>query len=157
MNRVQTLMHHLNDSRSKKVIFLSHCILNENTRYFGGACRGGCVRELIEPCFARDFGVVQMPCPEQRAWGGVTKRMLLTAYGAQGTLLYRFRRILLPLFLLYTRLIYRRLARETAHQIEDYSFQEKDYWFLCCCLCAQGLTIPAHHALNGAGQTGKVA
>lgn len=99
---------------------MSHCILNENTRYFGGACRGGCVRELIEPCFARDFGVVQMPCPEQRAWGGVTKRMLLTAYGAQGTLLYRFRRILLPLFLLYTRLIYRRLARETAHQIEDY-------------------------------------
>jgi|SRR3972149_376051 len=41
--------------------------------------------------------------------------------------------------------------------VELYSFQEKVYWFLCCCLCAQGLTIPAHHALNGAGQTGKVA
>ena len=67
----------LKDSRSGKVIFLSHCILNENTRYLGGACRGGVIREIVEQCLDKDIGIVQMPCPEQIAWGGVTKRLML--------------------------------------------------------------------------------
>jgi len=41
MNKVQSLQRSLKDSRNGKVIFLSHCILNENTRYLGGACRAG--------------------------------------------------------------------------------------------------------------------
>jgi predicted secreted protein len=120
MNKVPMLMQRLKDNRSMAVIFLSHCLLNENTRYLGGACRGGCVKEVIEQCIAHDVGIVQMPCPEQYTWGGVTKRWLLLTYGSKGTLLYRLRRILLPLFLFYTRLIYRRLARQTARQINDY-------------------------------------
>jgi uncharacterized protein YbbK (DUF523 family) len=77
------------DCRSKKVIFLSHCLLNENTRYLGGACERGAVPSVICECFERGYGIVQMPCPEQHVWGGVLKRHLLRYYGSQGTLLYR--------------------------------------------------------------------
>jgi hypothetical protein len=61
-----------------------------------------------------------MPCPEEHAWGGVLKRRMLRAYGAGGTFLYRFRGPLLRLFILYTRLVYSRLARRVARQIDDY-------------------------------------
>jgi predicted secreted protein len=120
MNKIQSLQRSLKDSRSGKVIFLSHCILNENTRYLGGACRAACIREIVEQCLDKDIGIVQMPCPEQIAWGGVTKRLMLLAYGAKGTFFYRTLSLFFPLFLMYTRVIFRRLARETAGQIRDY-------------------------------------
>ena len=110
----------IKDKRSKKVIFLAHCILNENTRYLGGACSGGCVPEILTQCIESDFGIVQMPCPEQKAWGGVMKRMLLTVYGSRGAIVYFCRHIILPLFIIYTKLIYGRLARQIARQIQDY-------------------------------------
>lgn len=123
LNKAQTtLVQRLQDSRSKKVVFLSHCILNENTRYLGGACRRGCIREIVEQCLEYDLGIVQMPCPEQYAWGGVLKRLLLLAYGLKWRfpLAYRLRGVLIPVGLLYTRLVYRRLAQQTVRQIEDY-------------------------------------
>jgi hypothetical protein len=61
-----------------------------------------------------------MHCPEQRAWGGALKRYLLPIYGSRGTLLYRLRHVFLPLFLWYTRLVYRHLAKEVVRDIEDY-------------------------------------
>ena len=118
--KARMLARRLEDERGKKVVFLSHCILNENTRYPGGAGRAGCVREIVEQCMSADIGMVQMPCPEQQAWGGVIKRSLLAVYGTKGKLPYSFLRFLLPLFLAYTRFVYRRLARRTADQIEDY-------------------------------------
>jgi predicted secreted protein len=120
MKKAQTLHQRLKDSRSRKVIFLSHCILNENTRYLGGACKSGCVTEIVEQCLRSDWGIVQMPCPEQHAWGGVTKRWLLMAYGTKGTFLYHVNRLFLPLFRLYIKLLYRRLAKSTAEQVKDY-------------------------------------
>src|SRR5512143_830165 len=108
----------LEDRRSRKVVFLSHCLLNENTRYLGGACREGCVEEIVQLCLQRGLGMVQMLCPEQHAWGGVLKRRMLLFYGSKGTLRYRLRDVLLPVMLWYTRRIYRRLAQETANQIQ---------------------------------------
>ncbi len=120
MRKVKLLQQRLADGRSKKVIFLSHCILNENTRYLGGACRGGCIKEIVEQCINEDLGIVQMPCPEQRAWGGVTKRLILIAYGIRGTLLYPFFRLFLPFFIYYSKLIFWLLAKEMVGQIKDY-------------------------------------
>jgi predicted secreted protein len=112
---VDLLVKRLRDRRGKRVVFLSHCILNENTRYLGGACRQGCVREILQQCLDKGIGIVQMPCPEQAAWGGVLKRRLLALYGAK-----RVPRALLPIALRYTRFVYRRLARSVAAQLEDY-------------------------------------
>jgi hypothetical protein len=116
----QLLLERLKDERSKRVIFVSHCLLNENTRYLGGAFRRGCVDELVDSFQQEGLGIYQMRCPEQLAWGGVLKRRLLPFYGSKGTNLYRLRHVLLPLFLLYTRWIYRRMAKEVVRDIEDY-------------------------------------
>ena len=110
----------LTDERSNRVIFVSHCLLNEHTRYAGGAFRRGTVDELVDG-FQRDgLGIVQMRCPEQCAWGGVRKRYILPVYGARGTPLYRLLPVLVPFFVLYTRLRYRLLARHVAREIADY-------------------------------------
>jgi uncharacterized protein YbbK (DUF523 family) len=116
----QFLLERLEDERSKRVIFVSHCLLNENTRYIGGAFRPGGVDELVDGFQRERMGICQMHCPEQRAWGGVLKRYLLPFYGSQGTLLYRLRHVLLPLFIWYTRWRYARLAKEVVRDIEDY-------------------------------------
>jgi uncharacterized protein YbbK (DUF523 family) len=102
------------------VIFVSHCLLNENTRYLGGAFRPGCLDELVDGFQQEKIGICQMHCPEQRTWGGVFKRHMLPIYSSRGSLLYRLRHVLLPLFLFYTRCIYRRLAKEVVRDIEDY-------------------------------------
>jgi len=70
------------------VIFVAHCLLNENTRYLGGARCGGAVREIVQPCLEHDIGVVQPPCPEQHAWGGVLKRRFLFFHGSEDKLRY---------------------------------------------------------------------
>jgi hypothetical protein len=92
-----SLVEQFSDCRRRRIVVLSHCLLNENTRYPGGAGRGGCVREIVQRCLAADYGIVQLPCPEQQAWGGVLKRRLLRAFGLQQSHPqgYRFRRLLL--------------------------------------------------------------
>jgi predicted secreted protein len=116
------LIERLDDERSRKVVFLSHCLLNENTRYLGGACRTCCVREVVEQCMDRDIGMVQMPCPEQQVWGGVLKRKMLWIYGKgrASRVANRLVKALLPLGLLYVRRAFRNMARNVAVQIEDY-------------------------------------
>ncbi|MFH2063939.1 MAG: hypothetical protein ABIK15_01920 [Pseudomonadota bacterium] len=120
MNPIPTLIEKTRDQRSGQVIFLAHCILNENTRYLGGACRPACVQEIINQCINHNLGMIQLPCPEQQAWGGVLKRWLLPAYGMKNTLLFALRWLLLPLMIVYTKMIYRRMAQHTARQIFDY-------------------------------------
>jgi hypothetical protein len=65
-------------------------------------------------------GISQLPCPEQRAWGGVLKRWLLRAHGIKASPLYPVRRPLLRLWVAYTELVYARLARQVLREIEDY-------------------------------------
>lgn len=118
----RVLRQRLADQRGGTVVFVSHCLLNENTRYLGGARCAGCVPDRVQQCLAGGVGIVQLPCPEQQAWGGVLKRRLLFAYGLQHRhpWLYRLRRLLVPLTLGSTRLVYRRLAATAARHIADY-------------------------------------
>ena len=118
--RVQMLTERLSDQRGKRVVFLSHCLLNENTRYLGGACRAGCVPEVLDACVELGLGIVQMPCPEELAWGGVLKRRLLLVYGSPSARRPWLRRMLLPVAVGYTRWRYRRQADAVARQIADY-------------------------------------
>ena len=58
--------------------------------------------------------------PRAARLGRRLKRRLLIAYGARGTPRYMLRTPLLRLFVLYTRLVYERLARDVARQVADY-------------------------------------
>ena len=97
-SREALLSSRLADERGRRVAFVSHCLLNENTRYLGGALRAGAVPEVVSGLIEAGVGISQMPCLEQRAWGGVLKRLLLRAYGIGGSPLYPLRRPLLRLF-----------------------------------------------------------
>jgi predicted secreted protein len=120
MRRAGQLREQLVDARGGRVVFLSHCLLNQNVRYLGGAGRTGGVDEVVNGYLARGIGICQLPCPEQRAWGGVLKRRMLWAYGAGGTFKAPITRLLLRPFTWYTRRVYARLARSVARDILDY-------------------------------------
>jgi predicted secreted protein len=47
-----------------KVAFVAHCLLNQNSRTAGGAYCPGVYSPFVEELRARDWRVVQMPCPE---------------------------------------------------------------------------------------------
>lgn len=68
------LLDQLRDERSRRVVLVSHCLLNENTRYAGGASRPGAVAEAIDGLIDAGYGIHQLPCPERLAWGGALKR-----------------------------------------------------------------------------------
>lgn len=110
----------LRDGRGGRVVFVSHCLLNENVRYLGGACRPAAVDDLVDAWRQAGIGICQMPCPEQQAWGGVLKPRMLSVYGSKGSLRYALRRPLTALLLAWTRRVYRRLARRVAEDIASY-------------------------------------
>jgi uncharacterized protein YbbK (DUF523 family) len=118
--KLDLLQDLLADNRSRRVIFVSHCLLNENVRFLGGAAQSSGVQGLVNQYQDAGIGIYQMPCPEQRAWGGVLKRYLAPMYGSAGTLRYRLRRPLTWFFLVYSRLVYALLARRVVRDMADY-------------------------------------
>lgn len=52
------------DGRSKKVVFIAHCFLNQNAISDGTAVYPAAFREVIDFFLKADVGIVQMPCPE---------------------------------------------------------------------------------------------
>jgi predicted secreted protein len=120
MAKIHLLQEKLKDERGKKVIFLSHCLLNENTRYLGGAFRKAGVDELIDELQKQGIGIIQMKCPEQKTWGGVLKREMLMGYGIDGTLLNVFRKPYMVFFLWKTKRSFRKIAKEVISEIKDY-------------------------------------
>ena len=114
------LVKRLPDARSREVVLVSHCLLNENARYLGGAFHSGpAVPEALE-LLKTGIGIHQMPCPERCAWGGVLKSYMLSAYGLDDSPLRRVRWPLYWAFRQWTKLRYRLLARRIARDIADY-------------------------------------
>ena len=117
---VAGLRGRLVDARGGRVAFLSHCLLNENVRYLGGATRPGTVGEIVGVLEDAGVGIVQMPCPEEVAWGGVLKPWLLLAYGARRRWWNPLTGVAHRAGLAWTRCVYRRLARRIVKQMRDY-------------------------------------
>mgnify|MGYP000903238584 FL=1 len=57
------------DARSKKVILVSHCILNQNVKIDRCAWYAGAMREVTQTLLDAGMGLLQMPCPELLALG----------------------------------------------------------------------------------------
>ena len=53
-----------NDPRSKKIILVAHCILNQNSISDGTAVYPGSIQEILKLIIDSNIGIVQMPCPE---------------------------------------------------------------------------------------------
>ena len=52
------------DGRSKKVVFLAHCFLNQNSISDGTAVYPAACQAVVRFFLDSDVGIVQMPCPE---------------------------------------------------------------------------------------------
>lgn len=52
------------DGRSKRVIFIAHCLLNQNSISDGTAVYPAAFKDVINFFLNADIGIIQMPCPE---------------------------------------------------------------------------------------------
>ena len=50
--------------RSKRILLVSHCILNQNTVIEGEARAAGAVLSAVEWAMKEGYGFLQLPCPE---------------------------------------------------------------------------------------------
>ncbi len=57
------------DARSRKVVFVAHCILNQNARINSCAYTPGAIPKVGVELMERGIGIVQMACPELSALG----------------------------------------------------------------------------------------
>lgn len=60
--------------RSKKVIFVSHCLLNQNARAMGTEKYPGAVKDVTDLLTEAGIGIVQLPCPQLEFNGGGINR-----------------------------------------------------------------------------------
>ena len=54
----------MEDVRGLRVVYVSHCVLNQNSVVRGLAVRGGILSEVVGVLDGLGLGVVQLPCPE---------------------------------------------------------------------------------------------
>lgn len=69
--------------RSKKVVFISHCILNQNTVVEPLARAKGAYRDIIRTIMDSGVGIHQLPCPEYRHLGLKRKPMSKEEYDTE--------------------------------------------------------------------------
>lgn len=65
------------DRRSKKIVFVSHCIINCNSKFPGYADVAGAYTDFIIPILRAGIGIYQMPCCEVLGWRGVHRRHII--------------------------------------------------------------------------------
>ncbi len=66
--------------RSRKMVVISHCLLNMNAKVEGLALNKGCAKELVLSLIENDFGIIQLPCVELdmcgiNRWGQVKSQL----------------------------------------------------------------------------------
>jgi len=52
------------DKRSKKVLLIAHCVLNQNAKIDRCAHYPGAINEVAQILISAEVGILQMPCPE---------------------------------------------------------------------------------------------
>lgn len=62
------------DSRSKRLVFLIECLLNQNARDIGAAESPAVERPLVDLLLSANVGLAQIPCPEIACLGFERKR-----------------------------------------------------------------------------------
>lgn len=60
--------------RSRKIVFVSHCILNQNAKAAGREKSTGSIKELVEILTQSGVGIVQLPCPQIDFNGGLGRK-----------------------------------------------------------------------------------
>lgn len=60
--------------RGKKIVFMSHCLLNQNTMPLGKESYAGSVKDLLELFAESGIGIVQLECPQMEFNNGLNRK-----------------------------------------------------------------------------------
>jgi len=93
----------IQDRRSRKIVVVAHCILNQNSRVLGIAYYPGMINEIVDILRKYEVGVIQMPCPELTYTGLLRENQTKEQYNT-------------PAFRRHCR----QIASGIANQIEEY-------------------------------------
>lgn len=74
--------------RNKKIVLLTHCILNVNSKVYGIATEPAGFIKIITGIMNNGFGIIQLPCVEQicfgiNRWGQVKEQLDFPAFRAK--------------------------------------------------------------------------
>jgi predicted secreted protein len=112
------------DNRSKRIVFIGNCMLNQNARFPGIAVKEGSFEKLVEIITKNGIGIEQLPCLECLGWGGVSRK---TYYKFQPLVLDFIDRKIFPLIrIFYSIWLYRfsclcrKEASKVVNKIRDY-------------------------------------
>ena len=104
------------DARGKKVLFVSHCILNQNAKMDRCAYYSGPIYEIVRVLLEAGIGIIQMPCPELHFLGldRETEQTLEPSIGEEDT------RIALRMKEPRCRAMLQEIAWDVTRQISEY-------------------------------------
>lgn len=112
------------DNRSRRIVFMGNCMLNQNARFPGIALKKGSLTDIVEILSENGIGIEQMPCLECMGWGGVNRK---TYYKFQPIILYFVDKKIFPFFeiffnawLFYFKVICNKEADKVVKRIRDY-------------------------------------
>lgn len=112
------------DNRGRKIVYISCCLLNQNSHAPGVAVRKGSFKELIQVFLDNDIGIEQIPCMECRLWGGVSRKVIQKS---QPLVLKSVTKVWFPIIefltnimMLITKYSCRKEAKKMVKRIQDY-------------------------------------
>ena len=104
------------DERSKRVVLIAHCILNQNAKIDRCAHYPGIMREVAQVCVDSGVGLLQMPCPEL-LYLGLDRQVDAKV---SRTIEFEDTRVAARMAEEGGQRLCRELARGLVHQIEEY-------------------------------------
>lgn len=104
------------DNRSRKLILVAHCILNQNSVSDGTADYPGSIKEVVDLLLHSHTGIVQLPCPELLCLGLDRGNIR----GGDQEVLTENTRIRKNLERQRATRIIKNMAKQTMYQIEEY-------------------------------------
>lgn len=112
------------DNRSKRIIFLGNCILNQNARFQGIAVTKGAFVEFIEVLMRKGIGIEQLPCLECMDWGGVSRnsyyRFQPLVFRSIGTIFFPIIKFCYHIWIYKFSRLCKKEAVKAVKRIEDY-------------------------------------
>lgn len=104
------------DPRKKKILFIAHCIQNQNSISDGTAVYPGSIEEIMTMLLKQDVGIVQMPCPELMCLGLDRGN----SHGGQSSAVVENTRIRRMMMTVPAREKLRQLVHQIVFQIQEY-------------------------------------
>lgn len=112
------------DKRGKKIIYLSHCLINQNLRFPGIAVESGALTELLVPLIKKGIGIEPLPCLERLGWGGVRRQIFFKYFPMVSknidSIKYPIIRLFLKIWIRNFKKLCRKEAKKIVNQIQDY-------------------------------------